>query len=70
MTFPTNTPSLSEQDRRWCPECADERPFEMPPCEDGHGVDCLDLACVDCGFGIVVGVVVEDDVLLVEFAAA
>ena len=70
MTSPTTIPSLSEHDRRWCPECADERPFEMPPCEDGHGADCLDLACVDCGFGIVVGVVVEDDVVLVELVAA
>jgi hypothetical protein len=26
--------------------------FEQPPCEDGHGADCLDLACMECGFGI------------------
>lgn len=59
------------RDLRWCPECADERPFEMPPCEDGHGADCLDLGCVDCGFALVVGLLVDDDVpAVVELAAA
>jgi hypothetical protein len=38
---------------RWCPSCATDTPFEQPPCEDGHGEDCLDLACLECGFGIV-----------------
>ena len=52
----------------WCPECVDECSFEMPPCEDGHGADCLDLACVECGFAIVVGF--QDDVVLVEHLAA
>jgi hypothetical protein len=56
---------------QWCPECADERPFEMPPCEDGHGADCLDLACLDCGFAIVVGVLVDSGTEAVaELAAA
>lgn len=54
----------------WCAACQDETPFEMPPCEDGHGADCLDLACVECGFAIVVGVLAEDDVVVVEVAAA
>jgi hypothetical protein len=53
---------------RWCAECRDEKAFEMPPCADGHGPDCLDLACVECGFAIVVGL--HDDVVVVEFAAA
>ena len=55
---------------QWCPEGADERPFEMPPCEDGHGADCLDLACVDCGFAVVVGVQVDGAAAAVELAAA
>ena len=55
---------------RWCAECSDERPFEVPPCEDGHGLDCLDLACVDCGHAIVVGVLVDEQVVVVELAAA
>ncbi len=59
------------RDQRWCPECADERSFEMPPCEDGHGADCLDLACLDCAFAIVVGVLVADaEPVVVELAAA
>ncbi len=55
---------------RWCAGCGDERPFEVPPCEDGHGLDCLDLACVDCGHAIVVGVLVADQVVSVELVAA
>ena len=58
------------RDLRWCAECADERPFEVPPCEEGHGADCLDLAYVDCGAAIVVGVLVTDEVVVVELAAA
>ena len=53
---------------RWCAGCQDERGFEVPPCEDGHGLDCLDLACVDCGHAIVVGH--SDDVVVVEHLAA
>jgi hypothetical protein len=41
---------------RWCAECAAEQAFEVPPCEDGHGVDCPDLACTGCGAAVVIGV--------------
>ena len=58
------------RDVRWCAECSDERPFETPPCDDGHGLDCLDLACVDCGLAIVVGVLVHEQVVVLELAAA
>jgi hypothetical protein len=58
------------RDVRWCAECRDERPFETPPCEDGHGLDCVDLACVDCGFAIVVGVLVDERGVVLELAAA
>ena len=55
----------------WCAACQDETPFEVPPCEDGHGLDCLDLACVECGHAVVVGVmVVEQDLLVLQVAAA
>ncbi len=54
----------------WCPPCGSEQLFEVPPCEDGHGEDCLDLACVVCGHAIVVGVMVAAaDVVLAERAA-
>lgn len=46
---------------RWCVSCADDRHFEMPPCEDDHGFDCLDLACVECGHAIVVGIMIASD---------
>ncbi|HVM26879.1 MAG TPA: hypothetical protein VM433_04310 [Mycobacteriales bacterium] len=51
---------------RWCAGCRAEQMFELPPCEDGHGDDCPDLACVECGSAIVLGgvsvdVVVEAD---------
>lgn len=39
---------------RWCAGCQDERAFHSPPCEDGHGPDCPDRACVACGDAIVV----------------
>jgi hypothetical protein len=40
---------------RWCSDCAAEREFEVPPCVDGHGADCPDLACTGCGAAVVVG---------------
>jgi hypothetical protein len=40
---------------RTCPSCGDERLFEAPPCLDGHGADCPELACVDCGTALLVG---------------
>jgi hypothetical protein len=41
---------------RWCGGCRDETVFEVPPCEDDHGHDCPDLACVVCGLAVVMGV--------------
>jgi len=53
---------------RWCAGCQDERGFEVPPCQDGHGLDCLDLSCVDCGFAIVVGI--QSEIVVAERVAA
>ncbi len=39
---------------RYCAECGEERPFEQPPCLDGHA-DCPEWVCVVCGSGYVVG---------------
>ena len=36
-------------DYRHCPVCASKQLFEMPECPDGHGADCPDRACVQCG---------------------
>jgi hypothetical protein len=35
-----------------CPECAEIRAAETPPCPDGHGDDCPDRACAMCGTGL------------------
>ncbi|MGH3392735.1 MAG: hypothetical protein ACRDOO_28035 [Actinomadura sp.] len=37
---------------RHCAACGDERPFEQPPCVDGHGDLCPELACAECGAAI------------------
>jgi len=55
---------------RWCTPCASEQLFEVPPCDDGHGEDCLDLACVECGHAVVVGVLVASPAALDEALAA
>jgi hypothetical protein len=48
---------ISVLEVRWCTDCSAEVPFEVPPCADGHGDDCPDLACTGCGAAVVVGVV-------------
>ena len=55
---------------RWCGDCRDDRVFEVQPCEDGHGDDCLDLACVDCGSAVVVGLLVTEAPLVLQAQAA
>lgn len=54
-------------DSRWCAECREEQPFEVPPCEDGHD-DCPDLACAVCGHAVVVGLLLAPDEVLVQAA--
>lgn len=44
---------------RWCAGCRVDTPFEVPPCADGHGGDCIDLACVECGLALVAGILFE-----------
>ncbi len=48
-------PTLTRQ----CPCCGVERTFETPPCADGHGADCAELACLDCGTALLLGPLVE-----------
>lgn len=55
---------------RWCGGCQGETLFEVPPCEDGHGDDCLDLACIDCGAAVMVGVLVTGAAVVLEVRAA
>ena len=37
----------------YCPTCLRECLAEAPPCPDGHGDECPDRACVDCGTALV-----------------
>lgn len=32
-----------------CDGCGTVTRFEVPPCPDGHGTDCPELVCTDCG---------------------
>ncbi|GAA1572328.1 hypothetical protein GCM10009678_63720 [Actinomadura kijaniata] len=38
----------------YCSACGDERVFERPPCPDGHGADCPEWICTDCGAAVLV----------------
>jgi hypothetical protein len=40
---------------RHCSGCGDERVFEQPPCADGHGADCPERACTECGGALLIG---------------
>lgn len=36
-----------------CSVCGQPRLFECPPCTDGHGDDCPELVCVECGWALI-----------------
>lgn len=40
---------------RWCSTCRAEIGFEQPECLDGHGAECPEWACVQCGEAILIG---------------
>ncbi len=40
---------------RACIDCGGERAFVQPPCEEGHGVDCPDRVCTECGAAVLIG---------------
>lgn len=43
---------------QWCVACATDQAFEQPPCPDGHGADCPEWLCLDCGSAVVLSGVV------------
>jgi hypothetical protein len=43
----------------YCPECADLKQFEQPPCAEGHGADCPEWMCLSCGTALLIGVPAE-----------
>ncbi len=54
---------------RHCSVCDGARRFEQPPCADGHGADCPEWACVECGLAILIGDAPEIPVI-VRYRAA
>ena len=49
---------------RWCGGCRAEMAFESPECLDGHGPDCPELVCVECGDAVLVGFAPADPTTL------
>ncbi|TLF62165.1 hypothetical protein FE391_30455 [Nonomuraea sp. KC401] len=48
--------SFPERRSECCPSCAGVRPFEQPPCADGHEQgECPEWACAECGHAILLG---------------
>ena len=41
-----------------CPVCGHENVLVAPDCTEGHGADCPDRLCVDCGTALFVGILV------------
>ncbi|MEV4765374.1 hypothetical protein AB0J89_22420 [Micromonospora chokoriensis] len=38
----------------YCDVCEGVALFEVPPCVDGHGIDCPELICTGCGAAVVI----------------
>lgn len=38
----------------YCDVCEGTALFDAPPCVDGHGTDCPELICTDCGSAMLV----------------
>lgn len=59
---------------RECSACGEQRAFEAVVCADGHGADCPELACVECGEAVLLGIfdfeVAADGGVLPHVAAA
>ncbi|KAB2349605.1 hypothetical protein [Actinomadura rudentiformis] len=53
----------------YCSTCGDERLFEQPPCEDGHGAECPERICTECGTAMLIGLPVASPATL-EHAGA
>lgn len=47
---------------RWCTTCEDDVAFEQPGCMDGHGGDCPEWVCVQCGDAVLIGFSLPDQV--------
>jgi hypothetical protein len=43
-----------------CSNCGQTCLAEIPPCGDGHGRDCPDRACTECGAAVFVGLLTAE----------
>ncbi|GAA2587217.1 hypothetical protein SMC26_13805 [Actinomadura fulvescens] len=48
----------------YCSTCGDERLFELPPCQDGHGAECPERVCTECGTAMLIGLPVPSPATL------
>lgn len=54
-TVPGMTTALPATLVLWCTTCGDDVAFEQPGCLDGHGTDCPEWVCTQCGAALLVG---------------
>lgn len=52
-----------------CAECRGARVFHQPDCDDGHGGDCPEWACLECGHGVSTSVVLAQEAPPVALSA-
>ena len=53
----------------FCPDCSVDQCFERPRCADGHGADCPELVCVECGAAVLIGSLAEELAKIIAFPA-
>ena len=51
-----------------CAMCGQLQAFECPPCAEGHG-DCPELACIECGTAVLLGLA-DDPAAVAPLGAA
>lgn len=49
---------MGSLDYVYCPDCDAMQLAETPECLDGHGAECPDRACVQCGAALCVDVLI------------
>lgn len=55
---------------QWCTTCRSDRSFEQPLCGEGHGADCPEWFCADCGVAVVLATSAGVEVAVVNRSAA
>ncbi|MEJ7702577.1 MAG: hypothetical protein WKF47_02350 [Geodermatophilaceae bacterium] len=55
---------------QWCTTCSRDGSFEQPVCSEGHGADCPEWFCIDCGLAVVLAAWAADDPAVPDRSAA